>query len=68
MNIEDKKMYLDKWFTYLQAQICKQFEKIEKESKGIQKFVSTNWQKKILRVVVEHTKYLKMEKYLKKWV
>ena len=45
MNIEDKKMYLDKWFSYLQAQICKQFEKIEKESKGLQKFVSTNWQK-----------------------
>ena len=47
MNIEDKKMYLDKWFSYLQAQICKQFEKIEKESKGLQKFVSTNWQKNI---------------------
>ena len=45
MNIEDKKMYLDKWFSYLQSQICKQFEKIEKESKGLQKFVSTNWQK-----------------------
>ena len=31
MDIEDKKMYLDKWFSYLQAQICNQFEAIEKE-------------------------------------
>ena len=67
MNIEDKKMYLDKWFSYLQAQICKQFEKLKKSLKAYKNLFQPIG-KKIIRVVVEHTKYLKMEKYLKKWV
>ena len=29
MDIEDKKIHTDKWFTYLQVQICKEFEKLE---------------------------------------
>ena len=34
MDLEDKKkLYSDKWFSYLQAQICNHFEKIEKDSK-----------------------------------
>ena len=33
MDIEDKKIYSDKWFSYLQEQICNQFEKIEINSK-----------------------------------
>ena len=45
MDIEDKKTFSDKWFAYLQEQICSQFEKIEKDSKSFQKFVSTNWYK-----------------------
>ncbi len=45
MDIEDKKIYSDKWFSYLQSQICNYFEKIEKEFKGSKKFVSTNWYK-----------------------
>ena len=45
MDIEDKKLFSDKWFAYLQEQICSQFEKIEKDSKGFQKFVSTDWNK-----------------------
>ena len=45
MDIEDKKTYLDKWFEYLQSQICKQFEKIEKESKSSKKFISNDWYK-----------------------
>ncbi len=46
MDIEDKKIYSDKWFSYLQTQICDHFQKIEKESKSSKKFVSTNWYKK----------------------
>ena len=46
MDIEDKKTFSDKWFAYLQEQICSQFEKIEKDTKSFQKFVSTNWYKK----------------------
>ena len=46
MDIQDKKSYSDKWFTYLQAQICDHFEKIEKDSKSSKKFISTNWSKK----------------------
>ncbi len=47
MDLEDKKFYSDKWFSYLQAQICNHFEKIEKDSKSAKKFISTNWSKKI---------------------
>ena len=46
MDIEDKKIYSEKWFSYLQEQICNQFEKIEKDAKNHYKFVSTNWYKK----------------------
>ena len=46
MNIEDKKIYSDKWFEYLQSQICKQFEEIEKDSKSTKKFISNTWNKK----------------------
>ena len=46
MDLEDKKLYSDKWFSYLQVQICNQFEKIEKDSKSSKKFISTNWSKK----------------------
>ena len=42
MNIEDKKMYLDKWFSYLQAQYANNL-KIEKGQRLT--VVSTNWQK-----------------------
>ena len=34
MDLEDKKIYADKWFSYLQEQICMSFEKIEKNSKS----------------------------------
>ena len=37
MDIEDKKKYSDKWFSYLQAQICNHFEKIEKKIQKVQK-------------------------------
>ena len=43
MDIEEKKLYSDKWFSYLQAQICDYFEKIEKDAKSSKKFVSKNW-------------------------
>ena len=56
MDIEDKKIYADKWFEYLQSQICKQFEKIEKDSKSSKKFISNDWYKDN-QVVAEHIKY-----------
>ena len=46
MNIEEKKIISDKWFSYLQEQICNSFEKMEIESKSQKKFISTNWFKK----------------------
>ena len=46
MNIEDKKIFSDKWFSYLQEQICNSFEKIEIESRSQKKFISTDWYKK----------------------
>ena len=33
MDIEDKKIYLDKWFSYMQSQICSGFEDLEKNEK-----------------------------------
>ncbi len=46
MDIEDKKIFADKWFSYLQSQICNHFEKLEKDTKSFKKFVSKNWYKK----------------------
>ena len=46
MDIEDKKIYSEKWFSYLQSQICNNFEKIEKSAKSLKKFISTDWKKK----------------------
>ncbi len=46
MHIEDKKTHAENWFSYLQAQICGHFEKIEKDAKSYKNFVSKNWYKK----------------------
>ena len=46
MDIKDKKMFSEKWFAYLQTQICKDFEDLEKKANSNKKFISTNWQKK----------------------
>ena len=45
MNIKDKKIYSEKWFSYLQSQLCSQFEKIEKDLNSSKKFISKNWYK-----------------------
>ena len=37
MNIEEKKIISDKWFSYLQEQICNSFEIMEIESKSQKK-------------------------------
>ena len=47
MDIEDKKSYSEKWFSYLQVQICNHFEEMEKNAKSFKKFVSTNWYKSL---------------------
>ena len=46
MDIEDKKTFSDKWFAYLQEQICNNFESLEKEMNSSKKFISTSWNKK----------------------
>ena len=46
MDIHDKKLHTDRWFTYLQFQICKEFEEIEKEVNGTNRFVTKSWNKK----------------------
>ncbi len=44
MNKSDfKKKIADKWFSYLQSQICKEFEYLEKNKV---KFKKRNWNKK----------------------
>ena len=45
MDIEDKKKFSDEWFSYLQEQICKSFENLEKEMKSKKKFISSDWSK-----------------------
>ena len=45
MEIEDKKIFSDKWFSYLQEQICNSFEGLEKEMRSPKKFISTRWNK-----------------------
>ena len=45
MNIKDKKIYSEKWFSYLQSQLCSQFERIEKDLNSKKKFISKNWYK-----------------------
>ena len=43
INSKFRKEIADKWFSYLQNQICKEFELIEK---GRKKFIKRDWSKK----------------------
>ena len=43
MSSDYKKRMADNWFGYLQIQICKEFESLEK---GGRKFIKRNWKKK----------------------
>ena len=43
INSEERKKIADSWFSYLQTQICKEFEFFEK---GKQKFKKREWNKK----------------------
>ena len=45
MKIEDKNKFSEKWFEYLQDQICDCYESIEKKFGGSQKFLATKWSK-----------------------
>ena len=48
MNIKNKKKILDSWFSFLQAQICYQFQLLENNfSKKKIKFIRREWNKKI---------------------
>ena len=47
MDIQDKKAYSEKWFSYLQSQICNNFESLEAKSRSSKKFVTTYWYKNI---------------------
>ena len=42
-NSDFRKKMADSWFTYLQRQICKEFELFEK---GKRKFIRRDWSKK----------------------
>ena len=47
INTEYKKKFANNWFEYLQAQICKEFEYLEKFSSGKKiKFIKRDWFKK----------------------
>ena len=37
MTLEFRKKMTDSWFSYLQSQICKEFENLEKNKKKFQK-------------------------------
>ena len=43
MNIKEKKIHTEKWFSYLQAQLCNHFEQLEKDLNSSKKFISTSW-------------------------
>ena len=58
-----RKKMTENWFSYLQNQICKDFESLEKSGK---KFVKRDWFKKIRMKVAAHLSFYQMEKYLKK--
>ena len=46
LNLDNRKKIVDKWFAYLQAQICKEFELLEKsKSNKLKKFVGRIWKK-----------------------
>ena len=46
-SIEIKKELANKWFEYLQSQICSQFEDLENQlSKNTKKFIKRKWEKK----------------------
>ena len=51
MKTEYKKKFADNWFNYLQSQICKEFERLEKMSSGKQnKFIRRDWYKENKRL------------------
>ena len=43
INSNFRKKMVDSWFSYLQSQICKEFEIFEK---GRKKFIKRDWSKK----------------------
>ena len=51
INLDFRKKMADSWFAYLQNQICKEFEIVEKSKK---KFFKREWKKKIKK---EGSKY-----------
>ena len=66
MNQELKKRLARNWFKILQEVICKEIEIIESRKKIFKKKDGLEGRKK--KKVVESSEYLKMEKFLKKWV
>ena len=50
MDIDQKKKIVDSWFSYLQSQICVQFESLENNiSKNSNKFKKRTWKKKNIK-------------------
>ena len=64
LNTNFRKKMADSWFSYLQNQICREFEFLEN---GKKKFKKRNWnKKKINSKEEEHLFCYRMEKFLKK--
>ena len=63
INSDFKKKMADNWFSYLQSQICKEFEIFEKGKKNL---LEETGIKKIRMKEVEHLFYYQREIYLKK--
>ena len=63
INSEFRKEMADSWFSYLQNQICKEFETIENGKKNLLNVVGV---KKITKKVEEYLLCYPMEIFLKK--
>ena len=63
-NSSSRKKMADSWFSYLQSQICKEFENIDGGRKNLLKEIGV---KKNLKMEVEHLFFSLMERFLKKF-
>ena len=68
MNVEDKKKFTDKWFSYLQSQICNQFENLEKSFSIKENLLAETGLKLMKTKGVAPLIYFLMVKFLKKLV
>ena len=63
INSDFRKKMVDSWFSYLQSQICNEFEFFEK---GRKKFIKRDWNKKNKKEGGGTSFFYRAEVYLKK--